>query len=152
MLHLSKSIPETKRAAQKALALLAAGKQNNTATVLVCSGDLGAGKTTFTKALASLLGIKEKVVSPTFVLEKIYKISERARRRFGFSRLVHIDAYRMDRPEELEALRFKEIAGDHENLVVIEWGEKIKRALPKSYKQIHFLFVDEKTRQISLVK
>lgn len=92
------------------------------AFVVGLSGHLGAGKTAFVKAVARELGIEEIVTSPTFVIMKIYEI-ERARANATFKRLVHIDAYRLERREELEVLMFEEIIADKNNLVMIEWPE-----------------------------
>src|SRR3989344_4371105 len=89
------------------------------ATVVGLSGDLGSGKTAFVKVLAKALGVEEEVLSPTFVIAKFYEIGGGHWRR-----LVHIDLYRIDDPEELKALRFAEILADHGNLVVIEWPER----------------------------
>lgn len=87
------------------------------------SGHLGAGKTAFVKAIAEGLGVKEVVTSPTFVVMKIYEVdmAENA----AFKRLIHIDAYRLERREDLEALRFEEIVADPHNLVMIEWPENV---------------------------
>ncbi len=132
--------------------MLSSARKEKEATVLVCSGNLGAGKTTFAQAVALHLGIKERITSPTFVIQKTYKLSERAKKKSGFSHFVHIDAYRLDGEKELETLHFKEIAEDPKNLVLIEWGERVKKILPASYKTIHFVFIDETTRKISFKK
>src|ERR1700754_3179272 len=62
------------------------------ATLVTLTGELGAGKTTFTQSLARALGVTDTVTSPTFVLEKIYSLPDSTQ---GFTRLVHIDAYRL---------------------------------------------------------
>jgi tRNA threonylcarbamoyladenosine biosynthesis protein TsaE len=97
------------------------------ATLVTLSGELGVGKTAFTKALARALGVEEVVSSPTFVLEKIYALTGQA-----FRRLVHIDAYRLEKGEDLSALGFDEIMGDAENLVVLEWPEMVQNTVSKS--------------------
>jgi len=123
----------------------------NGATVFGLSGDLGSGKTTFTKEVASLLGIKkEEVTSPTFVIEKIYKLKANSY-KLDFSHLIHIDAYRLEKAEELLHLGWKEITADPKNLIFIEWGEKVKEILPLQTRTILFEFVDENTRTIQLV-
>lgn len=99
--------------------------QNDGATLVTLSGDLGAGKTAFTKALAKALGIEESVTSPTFVLEKIYALPAAAK----FARLIHIDAYRLGSSAELPALGFDELMKDTANLVVLEWPERVADAL-----------------------
>jgi tRNA threonylcarbamoyladenosine biosynthesis protein TsaE len=95
------------------------------ATLITLSGELGAGKTAFTKAVAQVLGVDETVNSPTFVLEKIYALSNSR-----FKRLVHIDAYRLGTGSDLAALGFEEIMKDASNLVFLEWPEKVADALP----------------------
>lgn len=96
------------------------------ATLVTLSGELGAGKTAFTKAVAKTLGIEEVVTSPTFVLEKIYGLPATA----SFSRLVHIDAYRLSSGAELAPLGFDELMKNSGNLILLEWPEKVSGALP----------------------
>src|ERR1700741_1595530 len=71
------------------------------ALLVTLSGELGAGKTSFTQGLARALGVSEPITSPTFVLEKVYELSNQP-----FSRLVHIDAYRLDGEKSLTPLGF----------------------------------------------
>ncbi len=142
------SIKETgKCAAEVAAGLLAGGpkKSAKSATVLALYGDLGSGKTAFTKALAKKLGVTETVVSPTFVIEKIYKLPPGK----PFRHLIHIDTYRLDSAEELRVLGWDEIADEPENLIVVEWPDRVKKLLPKNARGIKFRFVDDKTREIS---
>jgi tRNA threonylcarbamoyladenosine biosynthesis protein TsaE len=88
----------------------------NSGNVIGFSGNLGAGKTTFTKELLKVLGGEGNVVSPTFVLRRDYKI--------GGSSLIHIDAYRLDKPEQIYQVISKEELADKNNLIIIEWPEK----------------------------
>lgn len=97
------------------------------ATLVTLSGDLGAGKTAFTKAVAAALGVTETVTSPTFVLEKIYALPSGA----AFKRLMHIDAYRLEGGRELPPLGFDESMRDPSNLILLEWPEKVQDALPE---------------------
>lgn len=97
------------------------------AMLVTLSGELGAGKTAFTQAVARSLSIEETVSSPTFVLEKIYKLPEDKR----FKRLIHIDAYRLDSGADLAALGFDELMRDAGNLIFLEWPEKVSDQLPK---------------------
>src|SRR3989338_172816 len=95
------------------------------ATVVALSGDLGAGKTAFAKALARAFGIEEDVTSPTYVIEKIYIPTKGL-----FSRLIHIDAYRLESEHDLEVLGWKELLQEPSNLIVLEWPEKVEGAIP----------------------
>lgn len=104
------------------------------ATVVVLSGELGAGKTTFAQGIAKALEVEETVTSPTFVLEKIYALPKQpldAARGKKFARLVHVDAYRLKSAHELEVLGWKELLQDPGNLIVLEWPENVASAVPK---------------------
>jgi len=105
------------------------------AFVVGLSGHLGAGKTSFVKLVAHELGVTETVTSPTFVLMKIYEINKRMFEKNSadninknefFQRLVHIDAYRLEKKVDLTALKFEDIVADPKNLVMIEWPENVE--------------------------
>lgn len=107
--------------------LLASGSQ---ATLVTLSGELGAGKTSFAQGIAKALGVEEHVTSPTFVLEKVYALPSKIN---GFTKLVHIDAYRLKSGAELAALGFADLLKDPGNLVVLEWPERVADALPSAH-------------------
>lgn len=107
--------------------MLALCVPKSTARVFALSGDLGAGKTAFTKELASFLGIKEDITSPTFVIMKSYPIPTHP----FFKTLVHIDAYRIEDIDEMRVLGLAEILSEPTNLVCIEWPEKIQALIPE---------------------
>src|SRR3989339_738457 len=107
------------------------------ATVVALKGDLGAGKTTFTQELAKQLGITDAVQSPTYVLMKSYPINFN-----GFTKLIHIDAYRLEKPEEFSALQPETFLHNPENLVVIEWPERVEGVLPTRDLLINFTHTD----------
>jgi len=111
--------------------------------VLALVGDLGGGKTTFVKGLAKGFGIKEKILSPTFVILKRFKISGSM-----FQNFYHIDCYRLQKPKEILPLGFKKIVSNPRNFVVIEWAEKLKKILPKKVFKINFKFVGKNIRRI----
>lgn len=114
------------------------------ASIILLEGDLGAGKTTFTKALAHKLGIdKEEVHSPTFILKKEYTA-----RHPRFRKLIHVDAYRFTHPDEAKVLKLEEDFKDPQTVVVIEWPSKI--AYLKSDIEIEFKVEDEHTREVTL--
>lgn len=117
----------------------------NRATVLALSGDLGAGKTTLTKALASEFGVTETVISPTFVLIKFYKLEGQK-----WDNLIHIDAYRIEDEKELEPLNWNEIISSPKNLVIIEWPEKIIGQIPKNAVNIAISHENFNKRSITL--
>ena len=115
------------------------------ATLVTLSGELGAGKTTFTQALASALGVTETVTSPTFVLEKIYDLPEGD----AFARLAHIDAYRLEGEGALGPLGFQELMKDTGTLVVLEWPEMVASDLPKSAHALMLTVMPDNTRTLS---
>lgn len=93
--------------------------------VLLLQGDLGAGKTTFTQGLAAALGVDAAVTSPTFTLMNIYATTA------GFD-LIHVDVYRLERLSEVVDLALPEMLEDG-SVVVVEWGERARDALPGPY-------------------
>ena len=117
------------------------------ALVVGLSGHLGAGKTAFSKIIASLLGVTDTVTSPTFVLMKLYDIDPTL--NYPWKRLVHIDAYRLERREELEALNFEQLVADVNNLILIEWPENV--GLKEFAPQAHIsLSVDVGVRTLTI--
>lgn len=111
------------------------------ATLITLSGELGAGKTSFTQGIARVLGVDENITSPTFVLEKIYDLPEGE--SGGFARLIHIDAYRLEGPVSLAPLNVYELLADASNLIVIEWPEKVEGQLPEADVAIALAIVPE---------
>lgn len=126
-----------------------APRQGGHATVLALSGDLGAGKTVFVKALAKQMGITEHVTSPTFVIMKAYSLRPTVDSKNGFTKLVHIDAYRMSSGSELTMLGWNELLADPKNLIAIEWPEQVAEVMPEGAIKISFEHVDENTRKVS---
>ena len=118
------------------------------AVVVGLYGNLGAGKTTFAQCVAREFGITERVTSPTFVVRKSYDIISHPR----FSRMVHIDAYRLNKPEDLVVLNWEEDVKDKKAIIFIEWADRIADALPESAIKLSFTVVDEETRDISYGK
>ncbi len=107
-------------------------------------GELGAGKTIFTKGIAAGLGIKKTITSPTFVLMKIYKIQNSKfpalHKRSGAGKiqnLIHIDAYRIKNEQDIKAIGAEEYFNRDDTVVIIEWADKIKKILPKKTKFIN---------------
>jgi tRNA threonylcarbamoyladenosine biosynthesis protein TsaE len=96
------------------------------ATLVTLSGELGAGKTAFTKAAAKAFGITEEVTSPTFLIMKSYALPEGA----AFRTLAHIDAYRLGSGADLSPLKFDAVLADPGTLVMLEWPERVADVLP----------------------
>jgi len=117
-----KNLKEFKAVAKKFInTIIKHGPKKSEATIVGLYGDLGAGKTTFTQEVAKSLGIKGKVVSPTFVIMKSYKL------------FIHIDAYRLKNEKELEKLGWKDLISNPKNLIFIEWPENVHKILPKEH-------------------
>jgi tRNA threonylcarbamoyladenosine biosynthesis protein TsaE len=115
------------------------------ATLVTLSGNLGAGKTAFTKVIARELGIEEIVNSPTFVLEKIYQLAPEK----PFKRLLHLDAYRLEKGSDLLPLGFDESMKDEGNLILVEWPEKVAEALPPPAVKISIEVLENGARKIT---
>lgn len=112
--------------------------------VLALYGDLGSGKTTFVQGLAKGLEIKTRIISPTFIIVRQYKV--------GFKNFYHIDLYRLEDLKQIEGLGIKEILNDSENIVAVEWPERIKDLLPRKRYEIRFEVIDENKRKILVKK
>ena len=120
---------------------------------LALTGDLGSGKTTFLQGFASGLGIEQRVISPTFIIMRKYKISPNTIHRSQYTDFYHIDLYRLEKNVESEAknLGIEEIWNDSRNIVAIEWAEKIKDLIPKSATWIIFENLGGEKRRIELI-
>ncbi len=115
---------ELENVAREIIAMIPASLKS---PVLALKGDLGAGKTALTKAIGRVLGIKENITSPTFVIMKSYEVSQHGR----FSKLTHIDAYRIDDEVELTVIGLPQLLEDPTRLTVIEWPERIPSLIPE---------------------
>ena len=132
---LTKSDEETKNLASKIA-------KESKSTIFALTGDLGAGKTTFVQGFAKGLGIKEKIISPTFVLIREHKIPNSRKVLF------HIDLYRLDYEKQLKYLGLEEILSNPNNVVLIEWAEKAVKLLPKNTVWIKFKVIYGDKREI----
>ncbi len=115
------------------------------ATVVLLSGDLGAGKTTMAQTIGKRFGIEKLMQSPTFVIMRNYKLENK-----DFELLVHVDAYRLESESEIEKLGFQEIITSPKNLVLIEWPEKIKKILPRKSFKVLIKHINENERLIEI--
>lgn len=129
--YISNSDIETRKVGQVLATLL------KESSVITLEGDLGAGKTTFTKGIAEGLNIKRAVTSPTFTIMKQYE---------GTLPLFHIDAYRLEHSDE--DIGFEEyIYGD--GITVIEWAKFIEEFLPEERLKITIELLDEEKRRLT---
>jgi tRNA threonylcarbamoyladenosine biosynthesis protein TsaE len=115
------------------------------AQVLALRGDLGGGKTTFLQGFARGLGIKQKILSPTFVILKKFRI-----KHSSFKFFYHIDCYRIKKPKEILDLGFKKIIADPKNIIAVEWSDRIKKLLPPNTIFISFEFYNKNKRKIKI--
>lgn len=123
-------------------------KKNKMASLLALSGDLGAGKTTLTQEIARKLGIKDKIISPTFIIMKRYEVNKKSPYYKFFKRLIHIDAYRLEDEHGLESLGWEDIVQDEDSLIVIEWPERVQPLLDKNVLWIRLGHIDDATRSL----
>jgi len=109
--------------------------------VIALTGNLGSGKTTFVQGFAKGLGLKARIISPTFILM----------RKYG-ENFYHVDLYRLEGNIESEVrnLGIEDIWKDPKNIVVIEWAEKIKKMIPKSAQWIKFENLGKDERKITI--
>jgi len=112
------------------------------AVVISLKGDLGSGKTTFVQGLAIGLEIKDKILSPTFVLMKKYKIPNTKKQFY------HVDCYRIKKAQDLSALNLEKLFLNPQNIIAIEWAERIEKILPKNTIIFEFKLINEKQRKI----
>jgi len=117
------------------------------ATVVALEGELGAGKSVFVRGAAKFLGIKNKIKSPTFVLIKKYRIPKKQR----FSFLYHLDCYRLRDYRDLKILEIDEILKMPDNIVFIEWSERVRKILPKNHIKVHIDHLDKNIRKLTIV-
>ena len=111
--------------------------------VVLLSGDLGAGKTTFTKGLAKALNITENITSPTFTLMNIYTS--------GRLKLYHFDMYRLEDESEAIELGLDEFFNSN-GVCMIEWAENIKNMIPKNHIVINIEKLSDNERKFVITK
>ncbi len=137
---------ELQLVAQKALELLKAHAQEGCASVLALEGDLGSGKTTFVQTFAASLGIDETVTSPTYVIQKLYYIDSPG---MPYTKMYHLDAYRIEDTDEMRVLGFEETLHMLNTVVCIEWAERISALLPAHTVYIRFEITQEGGRTVT---
>ncbi|KPJ56820.1 hypothetical protein AMJ49_03685 [Parcubacteria bacterium DG_74_2] len=118
------------------------------AFVIGLIGDLGSGKTTFLQGFSKGLGVKEKILSPTFVILKRFQLNNLTIKQFN--NFYHIDCYRIKKSKELLELGFKEIISEPKNIVAVEWVDRVRKVLPKDALIIKFDFIAQNTRRVKI--
>ncbi|MEK7212738.1 MAG: tRNA (adenosine(37)-N6)-threonylcarbamoyltransferase complex ATPase subunit type 1 TsaE [Patescibacteria group bacterium] len=96
------------------------------ARVLALTGDLGSGKTTLVQGFFRGLGLRRRATSPTFILMRRAALG-----RGKFRNVFHLDAYRLRKLSELQVLELEPVMLNSKNIVLIEWADRIKGALPR---------------------
>ena len=127
---------QTKKAGKLLAQEILKSKKGKKAFVLGLVGDLGGGKTTFLQGFAKGLKVKEKVLSPTFII---------MRRLNSF---YHIDCYRTKSSRDILSLGFEKITANPKNIVAVEWADKVRQIMPKNAIWVKFEFINEKERKI----
>jgi tRNA threonylcarbamoyladenosine biosynthesis protein TsaE len=145
--HITTSFKQTQKLGENFAKQIVKMPLQNKALVLGLQGNLGGGKTTFLQGFAKGLKIKEKILSPTFVILKRFKIPKTI-----FKNFYHIDCYRLKNEKDILELNFKEILSNPENIIAVEWPEKIKKVLPKDMAYLSFEFINENKREIIFKK
>ncbi|NCN07719.1 tRNA (adenosine(37)-N6)-threonylcarbamoyltransferase complex ATPase subunit type 1 TsaE [Candidatus Falkowbacteria bacterium] len=121
--------------------------QLNGGETLCLIGDLGAGKTAFSKGLAKGLGVEKIVTSPTFVLMKNY-----IAKAGNINKLAHIDAYRLTSGQDLEAIGSSDYINDNNCVTIIEWADRVRNIWPDNCIEINFKSLEGDEREIEIKK
>ena len=114
-------------------------KVKNQKSVILLEGDLGAGKTTFTKGIALGYGVTRNISSPTFTIMKSYQVEEK--------QMHHLDLYRLDAHTEDYDLEEYIQEGD---LVVIEWPNQAPQLIPSEYIKVELTYLGDENREIKI--
>lgn len=116
--------------------------------VLALYGDLGAGKTTFMQGLAKGLGIDRTIISPTFIIMRSYIVD--SKNASAVRNLYHLDLYRIETEAEAIDIGLMDLVSDAQNVVAIEWPDKVENMLPENSVNIYFEYVGDEKRRIRI--
>lgn len=116
------------------------------ATIVTLQGELGTGKTTLVQTLGEALRVREVITSPTFVVMKAYSLAADE----NWDRLVHIDAYRFDSPEEALPIGLPALLLQERTLICIEWPERIAPYLSTAHLAIKLVSTGETSRTLTV--
>ncbi|HIP49289.1 MAG TPA: tRNA (adenosine(37)-N6)-threonylcarbamoyltransferase complex ATPase subunit type 1 TsaE [Lutibacter sp.] len=127
--------------------------------VVLLQGNLGTGKTTFSQFLLEKIGAEGPFTSPTFVIMKKYELensmifcSDQVATKKEIKNIYHLDCYRVNE-ESVFDLSWQEMTEDKNNLLLVEWPEKIKKIWPEKYWLLKFEYGDgESSRVVEIIK
>lgn len=120
----------------------------NGGAVIALRGDLGSGKTTFVQGLAQGLGVTQRIISPTFIIMRTYNVIKSSSHQ-AIKSFYHVDLYRIETGSDVEGLGLLELMHDPQNVIVIEWPEKIEQLLPSTCINFFFEYLEDDKRKIS---
>ena len=105
-------------------------------------GNLGSGKTTFIQGLAKGLGIKRRIISPTFIIMRTYDLRPKI--------FYHVDLYRTGSKQDLLGIGLDQIVEDKNSIVALEWAEKMGEMLPEKRIDVNCEYLGEDKRRITI--
>lgn len=146
--YLTNSSSETKNLGNEFAKKLKSGD------VVLLEGALGAGKTTFVQGVAQGLKVRDRILSPTFVLIRSHSVSGSS-----IKKMNHIDLYRIENPTEINMLGLEETVSDEDSVSLIEWAERLTefkqgKSLPAGRQgyRVQFKHMDKDKREIKIEK
>ena len=164
MEFITKNTEETRRIGEDLAREISGFKSKEKfALVMALEGELGAGKTTFVQGFARGLKLENKITSPTFVLFKIYPIrpfeipqdrqaqGRPLRIKSFFRQMIHVDCYRLRDHKDLAAIGFKEEIRNKENIILVEWSDRVQPILPERHIKVHIDHLSENERKITII-
>ncbi len=129
VVQITESAEETKKLGEKLAGRLRQGM------VLALYGDLGSGKTTFVQGVLRGLGYTRRVLSPSFVLARQYRLADQ---RGGIAVVNHIDCYRLEKSEQATTVGLEDFMTDPTAVTIIEWAERVEKELPLGTIRLQF--------------
>ncbi len=144
-IFITNSFEETQNLGKEFAKILKGGE------LIALYGNLGGGKTTFVQGLALGLGIKRRIISPTFIIIRSYKLRIK-NHELRVMNFYHIDLYRVETLDDIRGLGIDEIIGNSNNIIAVEWAEKMRELLPKKRIDVRFEYIDENRRKIAIRK
>lgn len=136
---ISHSVEETEKVANDLAEKLESGE------VICLYGELGAGKTAFVKGLAKKIGVKDRVISPTFNIIREHDVNFKS-----IKKMYHIDIYRLEDLSEIKNIGIEEIFSESNMVVLIEWADKMKDLLPNKRIDVNLEVLGLNERRITI--